>query len=228
MVDHRVSEWAWPQTDDASEVRAGDPHALLVTQMADGNQGAAAALHDAFFAHLMRIAYRIVRERADAEEVVSDTFAKAWRDSASFDGARGSVTGWLTMMARSRARDLVRVRARRDRAHDRAEAHAAVDSIPVSIGWSTAWDITGRLETEERELALSLALLTLPDKQREAIALVFLQNTSHTIAADQLGVPLGTVKTRVRLGLRRMRTELERAGVTRIDADPGVWQLRAS
>ncbi len=184
--------------------------------MADGDQDAAAALYAACAAPLLRIAYAIVREHADAEEVVSDTFAKAWRDSASFDGARGAVVGWLTMIAQSRARDYVRARMRRERARDRAEVLAAVDATAIDIGWSTAWDVARMVETRELETLLSGALRQLPDTQREVIELVFLQSVSHTTAADQLGVPLGTVKTRVRLGLRRMRVLFDGAGVTRL------------
>jgi len=179
-------------------------------------QDAAAALHAACVAPLLRIAYSIVREHADADEVVSDAFAKVWRDSASFDGARGSVVGWLTMLVRSRARDYVRAIMRRDRAHDRAEVLAAGDTTLINIGWSTEWDVVRAVETRELETMLSRALGQLPEKQREVIELLFLQSVSHTTAADQLGVPLGTVKTRVRLGLRRMRVLFDDSGIARL------------
>jgi RNA polymerase sigma-70 factor, ECF subfamily len=195
---------------------AADPCAPLVARMADGDQEAATVLHAACVAPLLRIAYAIVREHADAEEVVSDTFAQAWSDSASFDGARGTVVAWLTMIVRSRARDCVRARMRRDRARDRAEVLAAVDTTAINIGWSTGWDAARAVETRELETLLLRALRQLPEKQREVIELVFLQSVSHTTAADQLGVPLGTVKTRVRLGLRRMRVLFDDSGVTRV------------
>jgi RNA polymerase sigma-70 factor, ECF subfamily len=158
---------------------------------------------------LLRIAHSIVREYADAEEVVNDAFGKAWRDSANFDEARGTVSGWLTMIVRSRARDLVRARTRRALACDRAELDAAHDPTAVNMGWSTAWDSARAVESKELETALLRVLQQLPNSQREAIDLVFLQRTSHSFAADQLGVPLGTVQTRVRLGLRRMREALD-------------------
>lgn len=195
---------------------AVDPHAPLVSRMANGDHDAAAVLYAACVAALLRIAYAIVCERADAEEVVSDTFAQAWRDSASFDGARGSVVGWLTMIVRSRSRDYVRARMRRERARDRAEALAAVDTTAINLGWSPEWDVVRAVETRELETTLSRALGQLPEKQREVIELVFLQSVSHTTAADQLGVPLGTVKTRVRLGLQRMRVLFDDSGVTRL------------
>ncbi len=191
-----------------------DPYAACVEQMADGDENAAAELYQAFHDDLLRIAQAMLRERADAEEVVSDTFAKAWRDSASFDGTRGSVTGWLTMMTRSRAHDVARARRRRESAHDRAEASSTADGRAVAMGASTEWDVARTVESRELSLILRRALRILPLVQRDAIELVFLQGVPHACAADQLGIPLGTVKTRVRNGLRQMRTALERSGVT--------------
>jgi RNA polymerase sigma-70 factor, ECF subfamily len=194
-----------PDADRSAEAGYAD----LVSRMADGDQDAAATLHGACYPWLLRISRSIVREYADAEEVVNDAFGKAWRDSANFDEARGTVSGWLTMIVRSRARDLVRARARRALACDRAEQDAAHDPTAVNMGWSTAWDSARAVESKELETALLRVLQQLPNSQREAIDLVFLQSTSHSLAADQLGVPLGTVKTRVRLGLRRMREALD-------------------
>ncbi len=215
LVECRTAAWT-AQALHAAPLPVVDPHASLVTRMADGDQDAAAALHTACAAPLLRIAYAIVREQSDAEEVVSDTFAKAWRDSASFDCARGSVVGWLTMIVRSRSRDYVRARMRRERAHDRAEVLAAVDTTAINLGWSTGWDVARVVETQERDATIDRVLAQLPEKQREAIELVFLQSVSHTTAADRLGVPLGTVKTRVRLGLRRMRVLFDDSKVTRL------------
>ncbi len=107
----------------------------------------------------------------------------------------------------------VGARTRRYRARDRAEALAAVDTTAINIGWSNGWDAVRAVEMSELETLLSRALRRLPEEQREAIELVFLQSVSHTTAAEQLGVPLGTVKTRVRLGLRRMRVLFNASGV---------------
>lgn len=190
-----------------------DPWALLVAHMADGDQRAAKALFAAWYPELFRVADMIVRNRADAEEVVNDTFGQAWRNSATFDVARGSSAAWLTTMARSRARDLVRARARRDRAREKAEQLAAVEGGVHGSGWPMEHHEVIAVEARELETLLSRALQQLPRKQREALELVFLGGASHTTAADRLGAPLGTVKTRVRLGLRRLRVVLSEAGV---------------
>jgi RNA polymerase sigma-70 factor, ECF subfamily len=164
-----------------------------------------AVWHARYHGVLFQAAIAITREAADAEEVVSDAFTKAWTDAAGFDSTRGSVLGWLTMMTRSRALDLVRSRARRQRAYDRAEVHYAASD--------DAWRVAGSDERDPTELAdlhrtLTRALGTLPYEQRQAIELAFIHDTPHSSVARHLGVPLGTVKTRVRLGLRKMRSAL--------------------
>ena len=196
------------------DTTAGEPAVTLVEKMADGDQTAATRLHAAFHADLLRVAQAILRDAADAEEVVSDTFAKAWRESASFDGTRGSVAAWLIMMVRSRSRDVSRARRRRERTNDRAEAESRLDAAAGTTGWSATWDVARTIESRELSALLWRALTTLPVVQRDAIDLVFLQCVPHARAADQLGIPLGTVKTRVRNGLRQLRAVLERAGVT--------------
>jgi RNA polymerase sigma-70 factor, ECF subfamily len=201
-----------PSSANGSDATDVPTHAVLVARMADGDEAAAAALHDECYLLLLRTAYLIVREYADAEEVVSDAFTKAWRDSASFDETRGTVAGWLVMMVKSRARDLVRSRTRRESASDRAELAVASGDSTVSIGWMNSCDVVCGIEASELSAALLRVLHELPTVQREAIDLVFLQSTSHATAADRLGVPLGTVKTRVRLGLRRMRAVLQPTG----------------
>ena len=82
----------------------------LITRAAGGDERAMAGLYDRYGQVLYAVAYRIVGQRADAEEVVLDAFAQAWREATRFEAARGSVAGWLTTIARSRALDLVRVR----------------------------------------------------------------------------------------------------------------------
>lgn len=161
--------------------------------------------HARYHCVLFQTAIAITREAADAEDVVSEAFAKAWTDRTAFDSARGSILSWLTMITRSRALDLVRSRGRRHRAYDRAEVHfAATDD---------AWRVAGSDERDPTELAdlhrtLTRVLGTLPHAQRQAIELAFMQETPHSGVARRLGVPLGTVKTRVRLGLRKMRAAL--------------------
>src|SRR4051812_27113929 len=86
----------------------------LVARVAGGDGQAIGTLYDRYGEMLYAVAHRVVGERADAEDVVIEVFAQAWRDAARFEAGRGSVAAWLTMIARSRALDLVRARSRRD------------------------------------------------------------------------------------------------------------------
>ncbi len=174
----------------------------LIARAADGDEHAMAVLYDRYGQVLHALAYRIVGERADAEEVVLDTFAQAWRDATRFEAARGSVAGWLTTIARSRALDLVRARSRRDR----ITASAAADrpeSPPAMGGWRA--DPSSGVYHSERREQVQLALDTLSPPQRRAIELAFFEGLSQSEIAELLKEPLGTIKTRVRLGMQKLR-----------------------
>ena len=130
--------WAMPSSPPHSSPADRD----LMARAAGGDDRAMAGLYDRYGQVLYAVAYRIVGERADAEEVVLDAFTQAWRDAPKFDAARGSVAGWLTMIARSRALDLTRARSRRDRittaaATARPDAPLAMGEIrpDPSAGW---------------------------------------------------------------------------------------------
>jgi RNA polymerase sigma-70 factor (ECF subfamily) len=186
----------WP---DASRSAAD---ADLVARAAAGDERAVGALYDRYGAVLYAVAYRIAGRSADAEEIVVEAFAQAWRGAASFEAGRGSVAGWLTMIARSRALDLVRARARRDRitasaAADRPEHSPAMGEFRP--------DPAGALDHDERRRQVRQALDTLSPPQREAIELAFFEGLSQSEIAERLQEPLGTVKTRVRLGMQKLR-----------------------
>jgi RNA polymerase sigma-70 factor (ECF subfamily) len=174
----------------------------LIVGVAAGDERAMAALYDRYGAVLYAVAYRIVGQRADAEEVVVEAFAQAWRDAPRFEAARGSVAGWLTMIGRSRALDLVRARARRER----ITATAAADrpDAPLAMG---AWrdDPAGAVDHAERRVRVREALDTLSPPQRQAIELAYFEGLSQSEIAERLQEPLGTIKTRVRLGMQKLR-----------------------
>jgi RNA polymerase sigma-70 factor (ECF subfamily) len=174
----------------------------LIARAAQGDERAVGQLYDRYGAVLYAVAYRIVEQRADAEEVVLDAFTQAWRDAARFEPGRGSVAGWLTMIARSRALDLVRARTRRDR----ITATAAADRPDAPPAMSNpAPDPAGALDTSERRRQVRQALETLSPPQRQAIELAYFEGLSQTEIAARLQEPLGTIKTRVRLGMQKLR-----------------------
>jgi DNA-directed RNA polymerase specialized sigma24 family protein len=110
-------------TDRPMTDRSSAPHDIdLVQQMARGDDRALGLLYDRFGVVLYAVAFRVVGQAADAEEVVMEAFAQAWREAPRFDAARGSVAAWLTVMARSRALDLVRAQSRRAPRHRQRRA----------------------------------------------------------------------------------------------------------
>jgi RNA polymerase sigma-70 factor (ECF subfamily) len=176
----------------------------LVLRAAAGDEAAIASLYDRYATVLYTVAYRIVGERADADEVVVEAFTQAWREASRFEPGRGSVAGWLTMIARSRALDLVRARARRERITSTAADQP--DEPPAMGAWQG--DPADRLDRTERQRQVLAALGELSPPQRQAIELAFYEGLSQSEIATRLNEPLGTVKTRVRLGMQKLRDRL--------------------
>jgi RNA polymerase sigma-70 factor (ECF subfamily) len=191
-------------TSTASELLAA-ADAALIKRMALGDESAVGPLYDRYGQVLYALAYRIVALQADAEEVVAEAFAQAWREAGKFEAGRGSVGAWLATIARSRALDLVRARSRRIRITDTA-AQSEPDG---SLGMSRSQpDPATQAETAERRRQVAAALGTLADPQRQAIELAYFEGLSHSEIAERLQEPLGTIKTRVRLGMQKLRDVL--------------------
>lgn len=178
--------------------------AALVAAMARGEERAASVLYDRWAAMLLAVAARITRDRSEAEEVVAEAFVQAWRAAGKFEPGRGSVAAWLTTMARSRALDLVRARGRRHR-HEAAAGEEP--NLPISHGQGPAApDVP--VEAGERRQAVRAALAELPDPQRRALELAYYQGLSQSQIAEELGEPVGTIKTRTRLAMQKLREAL--------------------
>ena len=170
-------------------------------RMARGEHDALAELYDRHGRLIYSLALRIVRDQGDAEDIVQEVFSQAWRQAGRYDAGRGQVVGWLVTMARSRAIDRVRGRrVRPDAMFDETAALDLPDSAP-SADDQLAW--SGRA-TEIRSAFEGLPLL-----QRVAIELAFYEGLTHSEIAERLEVPLGTVKTRIRQGLLKMKERLQ-------------------
>jgi RNA polymerase sigma-70 factor (ECF subfamily) len=150
---------------------------------------------------MLAAANRVLRNPAAAEDVVQDVFMQLWRNPGAYDARRGALGSYLTMMARSRALDRWRTRAARDAAVERSKQEQRVES---ATGESAA-DRVLRRDGEQRMLR---ALDELPGDQREAVLLAFGRGLTAREIATAADVPLGTAKSRVRLGLERARTSL--------------------
>jgi RNA polymerase sigma-70 factor (ECF subfamily) len=180
---------------------------VLIARVAAGDEAALAALYDAYAPVLYTVALRVVRAEADAEEVVLETFTQLWRDAARFDPARGSAFAWLMTICRTRALDRVRARTRGARALERAtSAHG--DEAPALAAWRP--DPAAEYERHDRYGRLAAAVRSLPPAVRQVVELVLTESLTHTELAERLGLPLGTVKTRMRTGLRLLRDALGR------------------
>lgn len=177
----------------------------LVRRMAKGDEAALAQLYDRYGMVLYAVTYRIVGQKADAEEVVMEAFSQAWRDAGRFEAARGSVAAWLTMIGRSRALDQIRGRDRRERLNTSATQEE--QSQPPAMGsWGT--DPGYQVEQTERQKRVAEALQSLTPVQRQAIEMAYYDGLSQSEIAERLNEPLGTVKTRVRLGMMKLREAL--------------------
>jgi RNA polymerase sigma-70 factor (ECF subfamily) len=146
----------------------------------------------------------VLRDPAAAEDVVQDVFMHIWRNPRSFDSRRGPLGSYLTMMARSRALDRWRTRSAREAAVDRATAETSTESL-------AAEDAAAPVIRRDGERRVLSALDGLPGDQREAVLLAFGKGLTAREIAQAAGVPLGTAKSRVRLGLQKARLELTEA-----------------
>ena len=168
----------------------------LVAAMAAGDSQALRSLNARYGGMLGAVARRFLSNDSDAEEVAADVLWQAWRDAKTFDPVRGSVSVWLITLARSRAID--RLRAIRARKPPLAEQ-------PVS---ESAPDPAMELHQVERARIVRTALAGLDSNERAALQLAYFSDLSQSEVAEKLGIPLGTVKTRMRSAMIKLRQAL--------------------
>jgi RNA polymerase sigma-70 factor (ECF subfamily) len=168
--------------------------AELVARAAAGDANGLGELFDRHAGRMKSLALRIVRSPDHAEDVVQEIFVQAWQQAGRFDPQRGNVLAWLSVMARSRALDRWRRRATR-RETAVSDAHA-LEAPPPADRDPSGWAARG-------------ALAELPPDQREPLELAYWEGLSQSEIAVRLGLPLGTIKTRMRIGLRRLRETLQ-------------------
>jgi len=181
----------------------------LVRQVAGGDQGALHALYDRAHHLVFTLAVRMTCNAATAEEVTLDVFHDLWRRAAGYDPANGTVLGWIMNQARSRSIDRLRFERRKKRC-DGPAGDAVTEEI--AAGADVAPDPCDAADLAERRRALRAALDALVPEERIAIECAFLLGLTHVEVAARLNEPLGTVKTRIRSGLHRLRQALESDG----------------
>ncbi|MET0287845.1 MAG: sigma-70 family RNA polymerase sigma factor [Polyangiales bacterium] len=168
----------------------------LAARIAAGDASALRSAYDQYANRVLALSLRIVRSKAEAEDVLQDTFLEVWRRASEFDGSRGELSAWIMSMARSRSIDRVR--------RAKVRARHAESSLPEPS-----------MATPDEQAALHQdgakmrgALDTLPPEQRNALELAYFDGLTQQQIADRTGLPLGTVKTRLRLALEKLSAQL--------------------
>ncbi len=167
----------------------------LMTKVTAGSAEAFGALYDRYCGRAYRVAFSVCRDDGRAQDAVQEAFVSVWNSRANYHAQRGTVAAWLLTVVRNRAIDLERQHAKhatRRASDDQLRDHPASDDVSQQVINRNVAD----------QLHASLALL--PDAQQEVITLAFYGQLTHTEIATQLGLPTGTVKGRMRLGLRKL------------------------
>ncbi len=190
-------DWVHPWHHDPIVVRGSDP-VMLMERVQRGDDAAFAELYDVLAAPIFGAVHRVLRDPAMSEEVTQEVFVELWRTASRFDPTRASVSTWAVTIARRRAVDRVRKeQSQRDRI-ERAGLQRS-DHAPT-----TDDVVLASLDAQRVERALA----ELPDDQRQVIEMAFIDGDSHAVIAQRLDLPLGTVKGRVRGGLKRLSGRL--------------------
>lgn len=183
----------------------------LMDRIRSGDEASLAVFYDRHHLVAFWVAMRIVRDRGRAEDVLQESFLSAWRKADSYAPGRGTPKSWLMGIVRNRAIDTIRSQKDSD-----VDDEAVLVTIPAD-GPGVAEEVTARMEAQRVRAAIN----ALPEEQRVAVTIAFLEGRTHAEIARDLGVPLGTVHGRVRLGLRRMRAYLVAEGFDGTALEPG-------
>jgi RNA polymerase sigma-70 factor (ECF subfamily) len=175
----------------------------LMAQVVKGDHQAFSQLYDQSSSLLYTLALRILGDRDEAAELLQDIYLEVWKKVARYDVGRGTPMAWLVTLTRSRALDRLRTRA--------SKAHTVVDSMDLSTPQVPdqspgPFEIQADLELRN---AVSKALAELPEAQQQALELAYYEGLSHTEIAARLNQPVGTIKTRIKLGMNKLRTALK-------------------
>lgn len=182
-----------PVYDDEADAR-------LLRGIANGDRDCFRQLHDRYEGLLFTTIFKVLNDRQDSEEVLQETFFNLWRKAGLYASGRGRPVTWLASLARNRAIDRIRSKQRRARLRDALETDAASFSLSDS-------PIDGRAAATRRDecRAVRAAVIELTPIQREAIEMAYFHGLTQQEIAEKLGEPVGTVKARIRRGMRRLR-----------------------
>jgi len=170
----------------------------LIEQVKNGDNTAFKEIYSRFSQVVYNLALRMLRDKEDAEEVVQEIFLQLWNKAYTYDSERGAVSTWIINIARSRSIDKLRTLGYRERNTEIGEEKVNSNS-----------DLSRIIEDrEESKNVIRQALDSLPYKQRTAIELVYFEGLTHLEAAEKLDEPVGTIKTRIRLGVMKLKDKI--------------------
>jgi RNA polymerase sigma-70 factor (ECF subfamily) len=163
----------------------------LLASVQSGDEQAMASLFDRYSKLVYSVALRVLRDPAAAEDVLQEVFMQIWRNPGSFTAARGSLGGWLAIVARNRSIDTLR----------RKRPSVDVDDVPLA----SAFNLAGEAERNSLMERARTVICLLPAEQRKTLEMAFFDGLTHSEIAEMTGDPLGTVKTRIRSALLTLR-----------------------
>jgi RNA polymerase sigma-70 factor, ECF subfamily len=174
---------------------------LLIERIAAGDERALSDAYDRFSTIVYSIARHILDDDADAEDVTAEVFLQIWQSASRFDATRANAAAWVAVIARSRALDRVRARKRRTRL-----AQSIVQTAPAAQSVTLP---DKAAEQDDLRAKVKGSLAALPPEQRQALELALYGGLTHSEIAEALDQPLGTIKTRIRSAMSKLRDVLE-------------------
>ena len=196
--------FAMLRTPSSDPDRMEDQYLLKAISM--GEESALGKLYDRYGRLVYSLAYQIVYDEAVAEDITQEVFLQVWNKASSYQNELGKVSTWLTSVARHRAIDSLR------RSRVRSESHQVIWDEPDDADgpeWTDPQNIEAQVEQTLQSRVVRQAIGKLPKEQRQALALAYFQGLSHQEIAEITGEPLGTIKTRIRLAMQKLRESLE-------------------
>ena len=176
----------------------------LIRLIVQHRSEALGVLYDRYARLVYSVSYQATSHAELAEEVTQDTFLRVWQSAASYDPRQGRLIPWITRIARNRAIDLYR------RQQARTEGHSEYfEEMPNFDLSDDDQDVEAGVEASQQRRMIRAALRQLPDEQRSVLALAYFRGLTHEQIANHLNEPLGTVKTRLRLGMQKLRRSLQ-------------------
>ncbi len=175
----------------------------LIQLIARSQESALGELYDRYSRLVYSVALNTLGDAPRAEEVTQDVFERVWEKARTFDATQGRVVNWLTSIARHRSIDLFR----QSRTHHEEQylAWQEVEVIDLPDGQNVEWEV----DLLQRQQRIQRAIAQLPPEQKRVVGMAYFQGLSHPEIADALGEPLGTVKTRIRLAMQKLRVILQ-------------------